>query len=309
MLVGQEFADDAVVVQVAPGLALVQTVDFFTPVVDDPYRYGRVAAANSLSDVYAMGGRPLTAMNIVCFPTKTLGTGILSEILRGGYEKIREAGALLAGGHTVEDAEPKYGLAVTGLIDPARTATKAGLRPGDVLVLTKPLGTGIMTTAHKNGDLPAEDLETVLQVMETLNAAASAAMTDLGARAATDITGYGLLGHAYEMCKASGVGMVLQAGAIPILPRALETLARGHYPGGSRANRRFVEAALTWDAEVPEEVLQVLADAQTSGGLLVGLPAEAARELVARVPALHGAPRVIGHVVPADLPSLHVEAR
>lgn len=308
MLVGQEFADDAVVIQVAPGLALVQTVDFFTPVVDDPYRYGKVAAANSLSDVYAMGGRPVTAMNIVCFPTKKLGSEILSEILRGGYEKIREAGALLAGGHTVEDHEPKYGLAVTGMVDPDRIATKGGARPGDVLVLTKPLGTGIMTTAHKNGDLPDEDLATVLEVMETLNAVASAAMIDVGARAATDITGYGLVGHAFEMCKASGVGMEIDAGAVPILPHALETLARGHYPGGSKANRRFVGEALTSDPGVPDPILQVLADAQTSGGLLVALPEEAARELLRRVPPLHGAPCIVGRVVASDRPTLHVVA-
>lgn len=309
MLVGHEFADDAVVIQVAPGLALVQTVDFFTPVVDDPYRYGKVAAANSLSDVYAMGGRPVTAMNVVCFPTRTLGSEVLSEILRGGYAKIREAGAILAGGHTVEDAEPKYGLAVTGMVDPERVVTKGGARPGDVLVLTKPLGTGIMATAHKKGDLPQEDLEIALEVMETLNAAASAAMVAEGARGATDVTGYGLLGHALEMCRASGVAMRIRAGAVPLLPSVLDVLARGHYPGGSKANRRFVEGSLTWDPDVPEELLQLLADAQTSGGLLIALPEPAARRLLERVPPLHGAPRLIGEVVAAERPALHVVAR
>ena len=293
----------------APGVALVQTVDFFTPVVDDPYRYGRVAAANSLSDVYAMGGRPVTAMNIVCFPTRTLGPELLARILQGGLEKIHEAGAVLAGGHTVEDAEPKYGLAVTGLVDPAALVAKAGARPGEVLVLTKPLGTGVLTTAHKNGDLPEEDLERALEVMETLNARASQAMVAAGARGGTDITGYGFLGHALEMARASGVTLEIEASSVPLLPGAREAWARGHVPGGSRANLRFVGPSTEVDPAVPEDVLGLLADAQTSGGLLVALAEERVPEFLAAVPALHGAPRVVGRVLAPQGPGLRVRAR
>lgn len=306
---GQEFADDAVVVEVAPGLALVQTVDFFTPVVDDPYRYGRVAAANSLSDVYAMGGRPVTAMNIVCFPTRKLGHEILGRLLEGGLEKVREAGAVLAGGHTVEDAEPKYGLAVTGLVDPARMVTKGGARPGDVLVLTKPLGTGVLTTAHKNGDLPEEDLERVLEVMEALNATAAEAMVAAGARGGTDVTGYGFLGHGLELCRASGVAMEIEASRVPLLPGAVEAWRRGHVPGGSKANLRFVQPCLEVEPGVPEEIVALLADAQTSGGLLVALAEEAVPGFLAAVPPLHGAPAVVGRVLPAGGALLRVLAR
>lgn len=300
VLAGQASADDAVVVQVAPGVAIVQTVDFFPPVVDDPYRFGRVAAANSLSDVYAMGGTPLTAMNITCFPTKTVGTEVLGEILRGGLEKILEAGAIMAGGHTIEDPEPKYGLSVTGTIDPARMVRKDGARVGDVLVLTKPLGTGIMNTAHKHGDITAEELEAVLVSMETLNRAASLAMLKAGAQGGTDVTGYSLLGHSLEMCRAGGVAMEFSASALPLLPGVLDAYRRGHYSGGSKANLAYVKPFVAADPGVSEDMLALMADAQTSGGLLISLPEEAAKAMLPEIAPLGEAPRIIGRVVKAE---------
>lgn len=273
ILVGNEHYDDAVVVQVNETTTLVQTVDFFTPVVDDPYHYGRIAAANSLSDVYAMGGQPITAMNIVCYPMARLGPKVLSEILRGGGDTLREAGVLLAGGHTVEDAEPKFGLSVTGLIDPQKITTKGGLRPGDRLLLTKPLGTGVLTTAQKKGVLDPAHLQSAIECMMTLNSVAAKAMIECGAQAATDITGYGLIGHGFEMARASKVRISLDARAIPLLDGAWEHREEGSFPGGSAANRRWVQNAggVTWGDSVPETLRDLICDAQTSGGLLVGL--------------------------------------
>lgn len=266
--------DDAVVIQINEFTTLVQTVDFFTPVVDDPYWYGRIAAANSLSDVYAMGGRPVTAMNIVCFPTRTLGSELLVEILRGGQETLMLAGAALAGGHTVEDPEPKFGLAVTGLVDPNKVTFKGGLQAGDELYLTKPIGTGIITTAHKRDLVSAADLESAIQWMAQLNDQPGLVMVEQGCRAATDITGYGLLGHAMEMARASQVCLRLEAAAIPLLDGARQLLAQGAFPGGSAANRTWLEKSgqLQFDSEVSEDLRDLFCDAQTSGGLLVGLP-------------------------------------
>ena len=279
ILVGNEHYDDAVVVQVNETTTLVQTVDFFTPVVDDPYHYGRIAAANSLSDVYAMGGQPITAMNIVCYPMARLGPQILSEILRGGGDTLREAGVLLAGGHTVEDAEPKFGLSVTGLIDPKKITTKGGLRPGDTLLLTKPLGTGVLTTAQKKGTLDPAHLQSAVEWMMMLNDVAAKAMSECGARAATDITGYGLIGHGFEMARASKARITLNSQAIPLLEGAWEHREKGSFPGGSAANRRWVENAdgVTWGENVPEILRDLICDAQTSGGLLVGLPSDKAQ--------------------------------
>jgi len=261
---------------------LVQTVDFFTPVVDDPYHYGRIAAANSLSDVYAMGGTPVTAMNVVCFPTRKLGAHVLAEILRGGGDTLTQAGVLLAGGHTVEDSEPKFGLAVTGVVDPERVTTKGGARDGDVLILTKPLGTGVLTTAHKREALDDAGLAEAIQWMERLNDVAAQAMVGAGARAATDITGYGLLGHAMEMARASRVTFEIEADAVPLMARVLELRAQGHFPGGSAANRSWLEkaGAVHW-GQVEEGLKDVLCDAQTSGGLLVSLPPAAAEQMLA----------------------------
>jgi selenide,water dikinase len=275
VLVGNDYPDDAVVIRVNETTVLVQTVDFFTPVVDDPYDYGRIAAANSLSDVYAMGGTPLTAMNIVCFPTSKLGPEVLSEILRGGGDVLREAGAILAGGHSVEDPEPKFGLAVTGLIDPARITTKGGARVGELLVLTKPVGTGILTTAHKRGQLPDDELAETVGWMTQLNDVPSRAMVACQVTGATDVTGFSLLGHAFEMCRGAGLRFVIHPDRVPVSRGAFAALEAGCLPGGSRANQRWLEKeqALTWpDTEQPWRDL--LCDSQTSGGLLISLPAE-----------------------------------
>lgn len=266
--------DDAVVIRVNEMTTLVQTVDFFTPVVDDPYWYGRIAAANSLSDVYAMGGRPLTAMNIVCFPTRSLGPTLLAEILRGGQEALALAGAALAGGHTVEDPEPKFGLAVTGLVDPNKVTYKGGLQVGDQLYLTKPIGTGVLTTAHKRDLVDAQSLQTAIEWMAQLNDQPGAIMVELGCRAATDVTGYSLLGHAMEMARASELGLEIEAASVPLLPQARQLRARGAFPGGSAANRAWLEKSgqLHFAEGVADDLRDLLCDAQTSGGLLLGLP-------------------------------------
>jgi selenide,water dikinase len=260
-----------VVIRVNESTTLVQTVDFFTPVVDDPYWYGRIAAANSLSDVYAMGGRPLTAMNIVCFPTRSLGPTLLADILRGGQDALGLAGAALAGGHTVEDPEPKFGLAVTGLVDPEKVTYKGGLLPGDVLYLTKPIGTGIITTAHKRDLIAGPDLQTAIEWMAQLNDVPSQIMSELGCRAATDVTGYSLLGHAMEMARASELSIEISSASVPLLPQAREMYAQGAFPGGSAANRSWLEKSGQLHFE-SAELLDFLCDAQTSGGLLLGLP-------------------------------------
>lgn len=292
------------VVRAGSDTLLVQTLDFFTPVVDDPYDYGQIAAANSLSDVYAMGGRPLTAMNIVCFPTRKLGTEVLREILRGGLDKVKESGALLAGGHTVEDAEPKFGLSVTGLVREEDLATKGGLKAGEVLILTKPLGVGILTTAQKRGLLPEEVLKQAVQSMARLNAAARDAMVQAGARGGTDITGYALLGHAMEMARASQVQLELYASKMPLLPGVQEMREQGCWPGGSAANRVWLEGSgmLEWGPGVSELLKDVLCDAQTSGGLLFGVQPE---KVDATLEALPDA-AVVGRVRPGPQPRIAV---
>ena len=294
VLAGHQSADDAVVVQVSSELALVQTVDFFPPVVDDPRRYGRIAAANSLSDVYAMGGTPLCAMNITCFPVKKYGTRLLSEILQGGLEKVLEAGAVLAGGHTVEDDEPKFGLAVTGTVDPRRITAKGGARPGDVLVLTKPLGTGVLNTALRADDISDSAREALLNSMETLNRAASLAMVKCGVRGATDVTGYGLLGHALEMAKASDVDMEIKAAQVPLLPEAMEAYQKGYYPNGSFANRQYVEPFIEAAPGVSDDLTALLADAQTSGGLLIAAAPKTLGPLLAELDGSRVAGCIIG---------------
>jgi selenide,water dikinase len=271
LLVGTTTADDAGVYRIAEDLALVQTVDFFTPVVDDPYWFGAIAAANALSDVYAMGGRPLTALNIAAFPVDALPLDVLAEILRGGAEKAREAGVTLVGGHTIDDPEPKYGLAVTGLIDPKRVVTNAGARAGDRLVLTKSLGSGIATTAIKRELASASLQEQVIALMATLNRAASEAMLEAGAHAATDVTGFGLLGHLGEMTAGSGLAATVSAGAVPLLPDVRDLAAAGVVPGGTHRNLASLEGRLTWDRAIDEALRLVLGDAQTSGGLLIAV--------------------------------------
>ncbi len=277
LLVGWEKADDAGVVRIREDLALIQTVDFFTPIVNDPRDFGRISAANALSDVYAMGGRPITAMNLVCFPRDRLPKEVLKEILLGGMEVIHEAGALLVGGHSVDDPELKYGLSVTGVVDPRQVVTNGGAKPGDQLVLTKPLGTGILATAIKARMVSEAAEKEAIFWMGTLNRQASEAMQEVGVNACTDITGFGLLGHALEMARASQVELIITVSQVPILESALMLAKQGLVPGGTFANRSYCEKALSKEGEISPFVLDCLADAQTSGGLLIAVP-EASRE-------------------------------
>ena len=274
---GMETRDDAGYVPFGGGL-LLQTADFFTPVVDDPYRFGQIAAANALSDVYAMGGEPLTAMNLVGFPG-SLDLGVLREILAGGQSKIEESGARLCGGHSVQDDEPKYGLSVTGFVEEDRVVRNVGARAGDALVLTKPLGFGILTTALKRDIVSEEEIEDAVESAAALNKKARDAMRVVGVSAATDVTGYGLLGHLLEMLEAGGVGAVVGRGDVPVWERAVPLADDGVYPGGLKSNREYLEGRVTADG-VGEEQLLPLYDPQTSGGLLIAAPGERARELV-----------------------------
>ena len=273
-LAGRSRPDDAVVVETPGGDLLVQTLDFFPPVCDDPYLFGQIAAANALSDVYAMGGRPFTAMNICGFPLATLGPELLGEILRGASDKVKEAGAIAAGGHTVEDPEPKFGLSVTGIVQPEHLATKGGARPGQLLVLSKPLGTGVLCAAFKQGRLTVEALAPAYAGMKTLNAHACEQMNLAGVRCATDVTGYGLLGHGYEIVRGTSQRFVIQASRLPTYPWAEEMAKEDVFPGGSRANRSWLEedSAIDWHPEVAEWQRGLMTDAQTSGGLLMAWP-------------------------------------
>lgn len=303
LLVGRETFDDAGVFRVSDDLALVQTVDFFAPIVDDPYRFGRVAAANALSDVYAMGGEPLTAMNIVGFPDKALPLSVLSEILRGGQDAVHEAGARIVGGHTVTDEELKYGLSVTGQVHPDRILSNANAEPGDVLVLTKPLGTGILATAGKMGMLPEPQAERLYEAMATLNRDASRAALAAGARCATDVTGFGLLGHARHVAAASGVRIVIELGRVPLLPGVREALVAGYTTGGAKRNARWLAADTDWN-DVGDDARALLTDPQTSGGLLVALTPARADVFLAAMPSAV----VVGRVESwTDGPRLRVE--
>ena len=264
-------------------LAIVQTVDFFTPIVDDPYTFGQIAAANALSDVYAMGGKPITAMNIVCFPSKTLDISILRDILRGGLEKLREAGVVLVGGHSVDDEELKYGLSVTGTIHPGKVMTKSGARAGDKLILTKPLGTGIINTAAKGGAASEETIANVTRSMSALNRTASEVMQEIGANACTDITGFGLLGHACEMIQNSEVGLKIRASSVPIFAEAVEFARMGMIPGGTYRNKEFRSRMVKVAAGLPDYMLDILFDPQTAGGLLIALPESQAEALIRKM--------------------------
>src|SRR5215211_804028 len=285
LLVGASTADDAAVYRLSDELALVQTVDFFTPIVDDPYDFGRIAAANALSDVYAMGGRPLTALNLVAFPLERLGPVVLEAILRGGLDVCAQAGATVVGGHSIDDPEPKYGLAVTGIVAPTELLTNAGGRAGDALVLTKPLGVGAIATAAKRGACPPELLAAAVEAMVTLNAAAAEAARDAGAHAVTDVTGYGLLGHLHSLALASGVAAEIDAAAVPAIAGVDDLLADEEaVSGGSRRNREYADGFTTWHEAVPDWRRRLVCDATTSGGLLVatanGLPGPVVGRLV-----------------------------
>jgi selenide,water dikinase len=289
-----ETRDDAGYVPFGGGL-LLQSVDFFPPIVDDPYRFGQIAAANALSDVYAMGGEPLTAMNLVGFPD-TLDLGILREILAGGQSKIEESGARLCGGHSIQDQEPKYGLSVTGFVEEDRVVRNAGGRPGDVLVLTKPLGFGILTTALRRDLVSEEEIEDAVEVAATLNKGGRAALREVEVSAATDVTGYGFLGHLLEMLEASGLGAVVRRSDVPVWERAVSLAAEGCYPGGLKNNREYLGDKVTADGVGPEDLLP-LHDPQTSGGLLVAVPEERAQAFVDALKSQNTLAAVVGEVV------------
>ncbi len=288
VIVGLESPDDAGVYRLTDDLALVQTADFFTPIVDDPYWFGAIAAANALSDVYAMGGRPVTALNLVSFPITKLDGRILAEILRGGAEKVAEAGAVLIGGHSIDGPEPTYGLAVTGLVHPDRVGAKAGARPGDRLILTKPIGIGVITTAIKRGLASPADAEEAIRVMAKLNNVVDV-LAPFAIRGMTDITGFGLLGHASEMARQAGVGLRISSKAVPVLPSTYGYAEQGAFPGGSKANFRFMtgEGHVAFADSVPELQRMILCDAVTSGGLLIAVAPDRAEELAAALTA-HG---------------------
>lgn len=297
LLVGLDTSDDAAVYKMSEEMALIQTVDFFTPVVDDPYLFGQVSAANALSDIYAMGGSPLLALNIVCFPD-CLPRQVLLQILQGGADKVREAGAIIAGGHTVSDDEPKYGLAVTGLVHPEEVITNAGARPGDLLVLTKPLGTGIISTAAKADMVMEEVHKKFVASMVALNRESSLAMKEAGAHACTDVTGFGLLGHAAEMARASGVSLILCQEEIPLLPQVGDLAIMGMIPAGAYNNRDYLEGKVFFDPGISRAEQAILFDPQTSGGLFIAIEAEKAGMLVDRLNR-HGVgeARAIGQVI------------
>jgi len=278
--VGLDRADDAGVYKVTDDIAIIQTVDFFTPIVDDPYWFGQIAAANALSDVYAMGGVPKTAMNLVAFPLKEMEIEVLRQIIQGGLDKLREAGVALIGGHSVEDSELKYGLSVTGFIHPDRIITKGGLQEGDRLILTKPLGTGIINTAIKGGLASEEIIDTVTRLMATLNREAADVMSLYPVHACTDITGFGLIGHLAEMIVETGIGIRLKSERIPIIPEALEYAGIGLVPAGTYNNREFRESITEFGPSVDRLTQDVLFDPQTSGGLLICLDGEKADELL-----------------------------
>ena len=294
VLVGFETADDAGVYLLTPTLALVQTVDFFTPIVDDPFTFGAIAAANALSDIYAMGGTPVSSLAIVAFPA--LGdAGILEEILRGGTEKMRESGCVVIGGHSVADPELKFGYAVTGTIHPDCVKTNSGARPGDVVLLTKAIGTGVIGTALKRGIASAASIEAATASMQTLNRAACEAMLKFDVHGCTDVTGFGLLGHAREMAAGSGVTIEIETAKVPLLPGALDAVRNGSKPGGLANNLEFISAAVAMATPIDPALLDLLYDPQTSGGLLISMPETDAAQFELALPAAHRIGRILPH--------------
>ncbi len=296
LLLGFEAGDDAAVYRLNDDTALVLTVDFFAPIVDDPYDFGAIAATNALSDVYAVGGQPLAALNIAAFP-RSLPLSIASEIMRGGAQKVREAGALIVGGHTVDDAEPKYGLAVIGTVEPGSQVENATSQPGDALVLTKPIGTGIIATACKNGSVDKDVLLSATASMLGLNRAASEAMVEVGANAATDITGFGLIGHLMTMMRASGTTARLRRANVPVLPGVIELLADGVISGGTQRNLEACASGVAWGEGVSEEDQLLMCDAQTSGGLLISLPSERVESLLDALRSRGARGTIVGEVM------------
>ena len=309
VLVGAGTSDDAAVYRINDDTAIVQTVDFFTPVVDDPYDFGAIAAANALSDIYAMGAIPLFALNIVGFPDSRLPVQVLKDILRGASDKAAEAGINILGGHTVEDTEPKFGMAVTGTVHPGKVITNAGARPGDVLILTKPVGIGIISTAMKRGIAPESSSAKAVEMMKSLNAAAAEVMRGFPVNACTDITGFGLMGHLKEMVIASGVSVDLDAGKVPLIEGTWQLAAAGAVPGGTRNNLEFVSDVARWNESIAETMKLILCDAQTSGGLLISLPGEYASDFISRLKENHNITGAeIGSVIDDSLPYISVRS-
>jgi selenide,water dikinase len=300
LLVGLDTSDDAAVFVAPGGTALVQTVDFFTPVVDDPHDWGRIAAANALSDVYAMGGTPMTALQLVGWPRDTLPFELLEEVIAGGASVMEEAGCTIVGGHSIDDPEPKYGFAVTGTVEPDRLVTNAGSQPGDLLVLTKPLGTGIIATAIKKGDASDDVRGAAVEVMTHLNEGAARAMTSVGVSAATDVTGFGLLGHLVEMTNAAGVGAEVEAEAVPLIDGVIELAGKGHLPGGSKRNMKAIASTVDY-GNLGSPLREILADAQTSGGLLISVHPDRLEFLMAALEAERSpVAAVIGSIIAGE---------
>ncbi|MDZ4342655.1 MAG: selenide, water dikinase SelD, partial [Candidatus Binatia bacterium] len=281
MLVGTETSDDAGVYRLRPDLAIVNTVDFFTPIVDDPYVFGQISATNALSDVYAMGGEPKTCLNIVCFPKGKMAIEILGEILKGGADKVMESGAVIIGGHSIIDEEIKYGMAVTGVIHPDKIFRNVGVQEGDVLILTKPLGTGIITTALKKGKASKKSVDEAVTSMTTLNAAASTVMRKYPVHACSDVTGFGILGHALGIASGSGVTLVIESAKMPLLSQAPRLAEKGYLTGGCKRNREYLENKITIEKSVREGLVEVALDPQTSGGLLIAVAKRHAAKLLA----------------------------
>jgi selenide,water dikinase len=280
MLVGTETSDDAGVYRLRPDLAIVNTVDFFTPIVDDPYVFGQISATNALSDVYAMGGEPKTCLNIVCFPKGKMAIEVLGEILKGGADKVKESGAVIIGGHSIIDEEIKYGMAVTGVIHPDKIFRNVGVQEGDALILTKPLGTGIITTALKKGKASKESVDEAVKSMTTLNAAASVVMRNYPVHACSDVTGFGILGHALGMASGSGVTLVIESAKLPLLRGAPRLAEKGHITGGCKRNREYLENKITIEKSLREGLVEVALDPQTSGGLLIAVAKRHATKLI-----------------------------
>ncbi|RDI45660.1 selenide, water dikinase SelD [Falsibacillus pallidus] len=300
VLVGLDTSDDAGVYKLTDDLAIVQTLDFFTPIVDDPYSFGQVAAANAISDIYAMGGKPLTALNIVAFPIASLDKEILADILRGAGDKLKEAGASLVGGHSIDDKEPKFGMAVTGTVHPDKIRTNAGAKAGDKLILTKPIGVGILTSAIKNNLLSDEEIERVTKVMTTLNKTAAEIMEPFDVHACTDVTGFGLLGHASEMAKGSSKLLQIDHSKVPVLPRAREIAERGVIPGGTKNNFAHLEGSVTFPEDMDQVDQWILCDAVTSGGLLISVSGAQAEDLHQKLQEAGVEAAIIGEVVKED---------
>ncbi len=295
LIVGFDTSDDALVYKVRDNLAVVQTVDFSPPIVDDPYTFGQIAAANSLSDIYAMGGDPTLSMNLICFPT-CLPMDVMAKILQGGASKVKEAGAIIAGGHTIEDSEPKYGLCVTGFMHPDKVMQNSNCKEGDLLVLTKPLGIGVLTTANKAQLLDQKTYDEMVEAMATLNKYGKDVMMEVGANACTDVTGFGLIGHASEMAKGSGLTVELYSKNIPIIEAAIDFAKMGIIPSGAYNNREFVQNDVSFAPDVPQYMQDLMYDPITSGGLLISLPEQKAQELVEKLKGVTICNAIVGRV-------------